>query len=111
MAGLGYEMVRYADDLVVMCRSASEAEAALAVLRDWTAQAGLSLHPDKTRVVDARTEGFEFLGYRFKAGHRWPRKKSLTAFKDQVRAKTIRTTGRSLAMVITDLNPMLRGWV
>jgi RNA-directed DNA polymerase len=80
------------------------------VVRDWTAQAGLTLHPIKTRLVDAQADGFEFLGYRFEAGQRWPRAKSLTKLKDTVRAKTKRTTGRSLAMVIDDLNPTLRGW-
>lgn len=110
MADRGFEMVRYADDFVVLCRNPEEAAAALAVVRDWTAQAGLTLHPDKTRLVDARTDGFDFLGYRFKAGKRWPRAKSLAKFKDAVRAKTQRTTGRSLTRVIADLNPTLRGW-
>ena len=110
MAESGYEMVRYADDFVVLCRSPEEAVEALAVVQTWTAQAGLTLHPVKTRLVDARTEGFEFLGYRFEAGQRWPRAKSLEKFKDTVRAKTKRTTGRSLERVIDDLNPTLRGW-
>ena len=110
MARSGFEMVRYADDFVVLCRTPEEAADALAVVRDWTAQAGLTLHPVKTRLVDARTDGFEVLGYRFEAGQRWPRAKSLTKFKDAIRAKTKRTTGRSLAMVIDNLNPTLRGW-
>jgi RNA-directed DNA polymerase len=110
MAERGIEMVRYADDFVLLCQSPDDAAAALAVVREWTAQAGLTLHPDKTRVVDARTDGFDFLGYRFLAGQRWPRKKSLTKFKDAVRAATGRTGGRGLAMVIAKLNPMLRGW-
>ena len=79
-------------------------------MRGWTVQAGLTLHPVKTRLVDARTEGFDFLGYHFEAGQRWPREKSLGKFKDTVRAKTQRTTGRSLARVIEHLNPTLRGW-
>jgi len=110
MAGEGYEMVRYADDFVVLCRSPEQAEAALAVVRDWTAQAALTLHPVKTRLVDARTDGFEFLGYRFQAGQRWPREKSLTKLKDTVRAKTSKTVGHGLERVIADLNPTLRGW-
>jgi RNA-directed DNA polymerase len=110
MAARGFEMVRYADDFVVLCRSPEDAEAALALVREWTAQAGLTLHPDKTRLVDARTDSFDFLGYRFDAGQRWPREKSLTKFKDTIRAKTGRTVGRSLATVIADLNPTLRGW-
>jgi RNA-directed DNA polymerase len=110
MAEQGFEMVRYADDFVVLCRSPADAAAALAVVKDWTASAGLTLHPVKTRLVDARAAGFDFLGYHFEAGQKWPREKSLAKFKDTVRAKTKRTTGRSLAMVIDSLNPTLRGW-
>jgi RNA-directed DNA polymerase len=110
MAAAGFQMVRYADDFVVLCRSPEEAAAALAVAQDWTAQAGLTLHPDKTRLVDARSEGFDFLGYHFQAGRRWPRQKSLRKFKDTVRAKTRRTIGRSLDRVIAELNPTLLGW-
>jgi RNA-directed DNA polymerase len=111
MAGRGFEMVRYADDFVVLCRSPEEAAMALAAVRGWTAQAGLTLHPDKTKLVDACTEGFDFLGYTFKAGHRWPRKKSVAGFKDAVRAKTRRSPGCSLTKVISELNPTLRGWL
>jgi len=110
MAEQGFEMVRYADDFVVLCRTPEDAAAALTVVKDWTASAGLTLHPVKTRLVDARTDGFDFLGYHFEAGQKWPREKSLAKFKDTVRAKTKRTIGRSLAMVIDSLNPTLRGW-
>jgi RNA-directed DNA polymerase len=112
MAARGYRMVRYADDFVVMCKSREEAEAALAEIRAWAADNGLRLHPDKTHVGDCRQpgEGFEFLGYRFEAGRRLVRKKSLTRFKDNIRAKTRRTRGVSLARIIDSLNPMLRGW-
>jgi RNA-directed DNA polymerase len=110
MAEQGFEMVRYADDFVVLCRSPADAAAALTEVRAWTARAGLELHPAKTRLVDARTEGFDFLGYHFRSGRRVPRKKSLEKLKDTVRAKTKRTRGDSLAMVIADLNRTLRGW-
>lgn len=108
----GYRMVRYADDFVVLCRSRDEAEAALADIRVWVAANGLSLHPEKTHLGDCRRPGcgFEFLGYRFEAGQRWVRKKSLARFKDKVREKTRRTRGDSLACIVADLNPMLRGW-
>lgn len=105
----GHEMVRYADDFVVLCRSEAEAARALAVIADWTAQAGLTLHPTKTRLIDAWTQSFDFLGYRFATGRRWPRTKSLK-LKDALRAKTRRTAGRSLRAIIDDLNPILRGW-
>jgi RNA-directed DNA polymerase len=110
MAAQGFAMVRYADDFVVLCRSPQEASAALAAVQRWTAQAGLTLHPTKTRLVDATIDGFDFLGYRFAAGRRRPRRKSLKKFKDTVRAKTRRTAGHSLSVIIADLNRTLRGW-
>jgi RNA-directed DNA polymerase len=110
MAARGFEMVRYADDFVVLCRSPQEAAAALTAVQEWTAAAGLSLHPTKTRLVDARNDGFDFLGYRFAAGHRRPRAKSLEKFKNAVRATTKRTAGHSLSQIIADLNRTLRGW-
>lgn len=108
----GYRMIRYADDFVVLCQTAEQAEQALALVRAWVESAGLALHPDKTHVGDCRIEGqgFEFLGYRFEAGRRWVRRKSLTAFRDRLRERTRRTVGKSLESVIAELNPMLRGW-
>lgn len=108
----GYRMVRYADDFVILCQSAEQAAEALSEVRAWTQENGLTLHPDKTHVGDCREEGqgFEFLGYRFEAGKRTVRKKSLQALKDKIRAKTARASGRSLTQVIVALNPMLRGW-
>jgi RNA-directed DNA polymerase len=112
MAALGYRMVRYADDFVVLCKSREEADAALAEIRQWVGDNSLALHPDKTHVGDCRKagEGFDFLGYRFEAGRRWVRKKSLKRFKDSIRAKTGRSRGDSLARIVADLNPLLRGW-
>jgi len=112
MAARGYRMVRYADDFVVLCKSREEAAAALADIRAWVTENGLRLHPDKTRVGDCRQagEGFEFLGYRFEAGRRWVRKKSLTRLKDRIRERTRRTQGESLERIVASLNPMLRGW-
>lgn len=108
----GYRMVRYADDFVVLCAAPEEAERALQEIRDWVGDNGLMLHPDKTHIGDCRQpgEGFEFLGYRFEAGQRWVRKKSLQRFKDVIRSKTRRTRGDSLRRIIADLNPTLRGW-
>jgi RNA-directed DNA polymerase len=106
----GFEMVRYADDFVVMCRTEQDAAAALAVVQQWTAGAGLTLHPTKTRLVDEREDGFDFLGYHFKAGRRWPRAKSRKKFRDTIRAKTKRTSGHSMTQIIADVNRTLRGW-
>jgi hypothetical protein len=58
----------------------------------------------------ARAQGFEFLGYRFDAGKRWVRKKSLMSLRDKIRAKTKRNEGNSIEYVIASLNPTLRGW-
>jgi RNA-directed DNA polymerase len=110
MAEQGFEMVRYADDFVILCRSPEEAARALAVVQEWTAEAGLKLHPEKTKIVDATKETFDFLGYRFKRGYRFPRPKSLQKLKDAIRAKTKRTSGESLTKIINDLTPRLRGW-
>ncbi len=112
MMARGYRMVRYADDFVILCESQAEAEAALTEVRQWVDANELQLHPDKTHVGDSRQagQGFDFLGYRFEAGKRWVRKKSLMRIKDGIRAKTKRTRGESLSRVIADLNPMLRGW-
>jgi RNA-directed DNA polymerase len=110
MAARGFEMVRYADDFVVMCRSQEDATAALAVVQQWTASAGLTLHPTKTRLVDERKDGFDFLGYHFEAGKRWPRSKSRKKLRDTIRAKTKRTSGHSMTQIIADVNRTLRGW-
>jgi len=112
MAARGYRMVRYADDFVVLCKSREEADAALAEIRAWVAENGLRLHPNKTHIGDCRQpgEGFEFLGYRFEAGRRFVRKKSLDRLKDNIRARTRRTRGQSLARIIDGLNSVLQGW-
>jgi RNA-directed DNA polymerase len=112
LAARGLLMVRYADDFVVLCRSASEAAEALEVVRGWVQFAGLELHPDKTHVGDCCVpgQGFEFLGYRFEGGRRWVRDKSLKALKAKIRGQTRRTEGRSLRQIVAKLNPLLRGW-
>jgi RNA-directed DNA polymerase len=110
MAERGFEMVRYADDFVILCRTPEDAARALAVVRAWTAEAGLTLHPDKTRIVDAEVDSFDFLGYRFAKGRRSPRPKSMEKFKATIRAKTSRTSGTSLKEILADLTPTLRGW-
>ena len=96
---------------MILGRSEAEAQAARAAVRAWVSAAGLTLHPEKTRIVDATQRGgFDFLGYHFERGMRWPRKKSLAQLKDRLRAKTSRLDGRSLAVIVTDVNRSLRGW-
>lgn len=109
MAGKGWRMVRYADDIILLCRTREEAQAALAEIQAWVAEAQLKLHPEKTRIVH-ESEGFDFLGYTFRKGMRFPRKKSLEKFKDKVCMFTRRNNGKSMEETITKLNASLRGW-
>ena len=110
MARSGHEMTRYADDMVIQCRTPEEAAQALAVVREWVTSRGLTLHPTKTRVVDVDREGFDFLGYHFHKRYRIPRKKSLDKLRDAIRRKTRRTSGDSIEQIIADVNKSLRGW-
>lgn len=115
MATGGFEMVRYADDIVILCRSRAEAEQALVQVRQWCEAEGLVLHPIKTKIVDVRKEGFDFLGYHFATTRqgrltRWPRTKSLAKLKATIHAKTKRNNGHALKTIITDVNRILHGW-
>ena len=107
----GFEMVRYADDFVVLCASQQEAQKALEEISQWVEENGLKLHPTKTRIVDASQRGgFDFLGYHFERGKKWPRKKSTDKLKEAVRSKTRRSNGRSMKAICADLNLTLKGW-
>ena len=111
MAAQGCDLTRYADDFVVQCRTKEEAEAALEKIRQWSQENGLTVHPTKTRIVDATQKGgFDFLGYHFERGMKWPRQKSMDKFKDTIRSKTRRTQGRSMGAVVADVNLTVRGW-
>jgi len=127
--GLG-ELVRYADDGVVLCRGAAQARAALGAIGEILASLGLELHPDKTKVVDLRQgrEGLDFLGCHFHARmpgrlweqrrivryylHRWPSQLAMKRLREKIRARTgrNRTGVKDIREVIADLNPLLRGW-
>jgi len=112
MARLGWLMVRYADDFIILCESQEQAEQALVQVRQWVEEAGLILHPTKTRIVNAsQPGGLDFLGYHFERGYRWPRQKSLDKFKDALRAKTRKTRPGSMQEIVADLNRTLRGWM
>ena len=122
-------LVRYADDFVIMTRTASQAEAALESTGEILGSMGLELHPDKTRVVDLREgrEGFDFLGCHFHARmsgrlweqkhvvryylHRWPSQRAMKRLREKVRDRTgANRKGTRIEWVIEDLNPILRGW-
>lgn len=118
----GRQMIRYADDFVVLCRSEAEAQAALEEIQEWAAQAGLTLHPTKTRLANLGLAGeyLDFLGYRFKRNRlrksgkevilRLVRPKSLVKVKQTIRERTRRTSGESLSVIIRRLNEVLSGW-
>jgi len=111
MTRAGYELTRYADDQVILCKTEQEAQEALARLREEMTGRGLTLHPEKTRVVDmSQPGGFDFLGYHFERDQKRPRSKSLVKLKDNVRGLTKRNNGHSLEAIIARLNPVLRGW-
>ncbi|MFP4600959.1 MAG: group II intron reverse transcriptase/maturase [Persicimonas sp.] len=111
MAEQGFEMVRYADDFVIVCKDRKDARRALQQVERWVEQMGLTLHPDKTHIVKAHSdEGFEFLGYHFRKGYRFPRDKAIKALKEKLRRKTRRVDGRSLQTIIEDVNLSTQGW-
>jgi len=117
MAESGFEMVRYADDMVVLCRNQEEAETALSKLRGWIEGAELTLHPEKTRTVDMNQADshFDFLGYQFKRSRRGKlmrlvRAKSLHKLRETIRQKTCRTNGKSIEAIIAEVNQTLKGW-
>lgn len=114
---VGLTSIRYADDIVIMAKSAEEARHALEVISDWMAEAELTLHPDKTCLVDLneRNAYFDFLGYRFLRSRRGPvirlaRPKSIRKMRDEVRRRTKRCRSSSLSVIIAEVNEVLRGW-
>ena len=111
MREAGYQMVRYADDMVILCDSREEAEAALTELRQLLEHKQLRLHPKKTKIVDAtQRPGFQFLGYNFFEGRRYPRKPSVDKLREQIRKRTKRKRSDNLKTIIESLNKVLVGW-
>jgi len=110
MAEHGFEMVRYADDFVVLCRSEFEAEVALQVITEWVEQAGLTLHPTKTKIVDSRSKSFAFLGYSFRGDKIYPRHESLAKMKARIKELTPRKRPGSIKSIAKELNRVLIGW-
>jgi len=127
-AGVG-ELVRYADDFVVLCHNERQARAALDAAGEILAGLGLQLHPDKTKVVDLQDgrEGFDFLGWHFRARvsgrllergvrryylQRWPSQRSMKRIRAKVKARTGRNRVGigDVRELIAALNPILRGW-
>lgn len=114
MRDTGREMIRYADDFVVLCRNQEEAEATLQEIQQWVSSAGLQLHPTKTRITTLEG-GFEFLGFRYLRNRTWkwikvPRKKSVLKLRQKIRDKTSRLRSDPMEFIISELNPTLKGW-
>ncbi len=111
MVGRGYRLVRYCDDFVIFAKFKRKAERALQVSRQILEDSLLlKTNPQKTRIVHAFYDGFEFLGCLFKSGYIRPRDKSIVSFKDKVRCITRRQQPKKFKMVIEHLNPVIRGW-
>ncbi len=106
----GYELIRYADDFIILCQTKEDAERALEQTQRWMEENGLELHPEKTRIVDIREDYFEFLGYRFEKGSRRPRPKSKDKLREAIRAKTKRNNGYSIETIINKVNRTTKGW-
>ena len=119
------ELVRYADDAVVLCRSKADAEESLRRLGLIMDRLGLKLHPDKTRIVELGLgkQGFVFLGcyLRIVLSHfkrreylfRWPSPKAMNRIRVRIRELTDRRRWaglKDMRQVIDVLNPVLRGW-
>jgi RNA-directed DNA polymerase len=110
MAEKDFEMIRYADDFVILCRSEFEAEAALEEIRAWVSDNGLTLHPTKTQIVDSRETSFSFLGYSFRGKLRFPRAKSHRKMMDRITELTPRKSGKSLEFTLQKINSVFQGW-
>jgi group II intron reverse transcriptase/maturase len=107
----GFLLLRYADDFLVFCKEEWEAKKALEVARRiLDSELKLTLHPDKTRIVNARVHGVEFVGFKFNGKWRRPRDKAIKRFKDEIRYRTRRQQPKNLQMVIRSINPVIRGW-
>jgi RNA-directed DNA polymerase len=108
----GYQMVRYADDMVILCQTREEAEAALVRLGELLQARGLALHPTKTRIAHLNERpGFQFLGYVFYSDYRDPRPSSQQKLRTKIRKLTKRANGNSLDIIVKALNAVLRGWM
>lgn len=119
MENKNYQMVRYADDFIIMCKTRELAEEALKMVKEWTDEAELILHPEKTKILDLMQDEIGFLGYRFlksrnyeenKLIWKFPKRKSIKKFKDSIRKHTKRNNGKSLKQIIEKINPIIRGW-
>jgi group II intron reverse transcriptase/maturase len=117
------ELVRYADDLVVLCATRERAEAARELVAAVLTDLGLRLSPEKTRIVKLAggADGFDFLGFTHRMGRsrkddrwyllKWPSARAMASIRGKIRERTARRyAGLPLEAVVENLNPVLRGW-
>ena len=112
------ELVRYADDGLILCKDEEEAEECLELIKVELKKLKLEIHPEKSKIIDMNKEGaeFEFLGYKFHRGKkrtiisRYPANKSFKKMQDRIRTITKRQNGVSIGKVITDTNKTMKGW-
>ena len=110
MAKAGYDVVRYADDFVVLCATQEEAHRAHEAVKNIIeGELRLQLHPEKTRIVHHKESSFDFVGFLVHRRYLWPRIKSLDMFKARVKFLTRRQQPKNVQEVIHDLNNALRG--
>lgn len=118
MTGSGHRITRYADDMVILCRSRKEAEEAMGAVREWATSMDLTLHPEKTKIVDMAQAGasFDFLGFRFwcsrKTGKidRYIRPKSVKKLRGSLSPYLKRNSGKSMEETARRINPKLKGF-
>jgi RNA-directed DNA polymerase len=114
------QIVSYADDFVIVCASRRQAEASLALVSQWLAKLGLTIHPTKTRLCQAREEPFDFLGYTFGPARHWltgkrflsarPSKKAQKRLKEKINALLFRGNPTPWPELQARLNQLLKGW-
>jgi group II intron reverse transcriptase/maturase len=106
----GHELIRYADDFVVLCEDEDELEKAYKDAEHALENIGLKLNKDKTKKT-AFWKGFEFLGYRFRKQYRRPTDENVRAFKDRIRSLTVRHwTNIPIQKTIRGVNAVVIGW-
>lgn len=111
MGDHGYLLLRYADDIVIFCKFESDAQDALKRAKEiLEGELKLKLSPEKTKIINARKKGVEFLGFHFNGRWKRPRDKARKRFREEIRRRTRRQQPKNLEMVIQSINPVIRGW-
>lgn len=106
----GHRIVRYADDILILCRSESASRHAREVARAiLEGELRLTVNTEKTHVVHA-SQGVKFLGVEIFGAWTRIQAKKVAAFKEKVKHITRRNSPVNLEQVIADLNPVLRGF-